>query len=72
VSLLAVPGALVTAWAWVRADETLRQARTGALPASVGEAAFRARERAFVLVIVACVCLGAQLLALQSVLGGGE
>jgi len=72
MSLLAVPGALVTAWAWIRADETLRQARTGALPSAVGDPAFRARERAFVLIIVACVCLFVQLVALQSVLGGRE
>ncbi len=71
MSLLSVPGALVTAWAWILADETLRQARTGALPPAVGEPAFRARERAFVLLIVACVCLGVQLFALQSVLAGG-
>lgn len=69
-SLLAAPGAFVSIWAWIRADETLRKARTGALPAAVGPPAYIARQQAFVLLGVAAVCLLVQLVALQSVIAG--
>lgn len=70
VSLLAVPGAFVSVWAWVRADETLRKARTGALPETVGPPAYAARQRAFVTLMVAGLCLGLQIWALSSLLQG--
>lgn len=69
-SMLAVPGALVSVWAWIRADETLRAARSGALPALAGAPAFRARQQAFVVLGVAALCLVVQLWALSNVLGG--
>ncbi len=70
VSLLAAPGAFVSVWAWVRADETLRKARTGALPAAIGPAAYIVRQKAFVLLGVSAVCLVVQIWALQSMLSG--
>lgn len=69
-SLLAVPGALVSVWAWIRADEALRAARSGALPAEAGAPAFRARQQAFVVLGVSALCLVVQLWALSSLLGG--
>ena len=71
-SLLAAPGAFVSIWAWIRADETLRKARTGALPAAVGPPAYVARQRAFVLLGVAMVCLLVQMVALQSVIAAAS
>ncbi len=68
-SLLAAPGAFVSIWAWIRADEILKQARTGALPEAVGGPAFRARQQAFVLLGVSAVSLVVQIVALQNVLG---
>lgn len=68
-SMLAVPGALVSVWAWIRADETLKMARSGALPVEAGAPAHRARQQAFVVLGVAALCLVVQLWALSNLLG---
>lgn len=70
LSLLAAPGAFASIWAWIRADEILTKARTGALSAVVGPPAFRMRQQAFALLIVSAVCLTVQMGALMIVLRG--
>jgi hypothetical protein len=69
-SVLSVPGAFVSIWAWIRAEETLRMARSGALPDAVGGPAHIARQRAFVVLGVAALCLVVQLWALSQLVGG--
>jgi hypothetical protein len=67
-SALSVPGAFVSIWAWIRAEETLKMARSGALPEAVGEPARAARQTAFVVLGVAAVCLMVQLWALSQLM----
>lgn len=67
ISFLAAPGAFVSIWAWIRAEETLKKARTGALPEAVGPAAHAARQRAFFLLGISAMCLAAQIWALRFV-----
>lgn len=67
ISFLAAPGAFVSIWAWIRAEETLKKARTGALPEAVGPAAHVARQRAFFLLGISAMCLAAQIWALRFV-----
>ena len=69
-SVLSVPGAFVSIWAWIRAEETLRMARSGALAEAIGMPAHAARQRAFVVLGVAAVCLVVQLWALSQLVGG--
>lgn len=67
-SALSVPGAFVSIWAWIRAEETLKMARSGALAEAVGAPALAARQRAFVVLGVAAVCLLVQLWALSQLI----